>query len=152
MFEWRELMQARRQDFTTSIGLLVLRLVAGAYLICHGWGKLHSLLDGKMGAIGDPIGLGKGVSLVLVVFAEVVCAGLVILGLATRLAAIPVVIAMSVAAFVVHAQHPWVMGGGPSKEPALLYLAVYAALFFTGAGKFSLDAVFWRRSRGKAEK
>jgi len=47
---------------------------------------------------------------------------LIILGLATRLAALPVVITMSVAAFVVHTRDPWTM------EAA-------AKAFFSGASK-----------------
>jgi putative oxidoreductase len=78
----------------------------------------------------------------------------VIVGLATRLAAIPVVIAMAVAAFVAHGADPWSMEKAAmaffageskswaSKEPALLFLIPFLALAFTGAGRFSLDAVF----------
>jgi len=68
-----------------------------------------------------------------------------ILGLGTRFAAIPVVIAMGVAALVVHANDPLLMGQGASKEPALLYAIPFLALVFTGGGRFSVDA--WLKSR-----
>lgn len=134
-------MEARRQDLTTSIGLLILRLGVGAYMTSHGWGKLQMVLAGDFDNFGDPIRLGSGLSLVLAMTAEFACALLVMLGLATRLAAVPVVFAMGVAAFVVHANDPWSMGPGRSKEPALLFLIPFLALIFTGAGRFSIDAL-----------
>ena len=85
----------------------------------------------------------------------------VLLGLWTRYAAAPIVFAMGVAAFVVHRSDPWTSGGGAelffagkskmwsSKEPALLYLASFLGLLWTGAGRDALDA--WlprRRKRG----
>jgi len=152
-------MDARRQDLTVSIGLLILRLGIGSYLLTHGLGKVRMLLAGNFAMMGDPIGLGPVLSLILVAIAELLCALLVMLGLATRFAAALVVISMSVAAFVVHGSDPWTMEEGyklfmagqskswASKEPALLYLIPFLALIFTGAGKFSLDGLIWPRWR-----
>jgi putative oxidoreductase len=153
-------MQARRQDFTTSLGLLILRLGIGGYMLSHGWGKLQMVLAGDFDKFGDPLGLGSAPSLVLVAVAEFLCALLVMLGLATRLAAVPPVVAMAVAAFVAHGSDPWSMGEAArlfmsgeakswaSKEPALLFLIPFLALIFTGAGKFSIDGLFRLRTRG----
>ena len=150
-------MEAQRQDLTTSIGLLVLRLGMGGYLATHGWGKLQMVLAGRFDQFGDPIGLGAGPSLVLVMIAEFFCALLVAVGLATRYAAVPPVIAMAVAALVVHGADPWTMGKAAelfmsgtaeswaSKEPALMFLVAFLALIFTGAGRYSLDALIGRR-------
>jgi putative oxidoreductase len=150
---------AQRRELTTSIGLLILRLGIGGYLATHGWGKLQMVLAGDLDQFGDPIGLGPSTSLLLVTFAEFGCALLLVVGLATRLAAVPIVIAMAVAAFVAHAADPWTAGRGyelymagtakswASKEPALLYLVSFLALVFTGAGRYSLDALI-RRRRG----
>lgn len=150
-------METERKEMGTSIGLLVLRLGIGGYLVTHGWGKLQMLLAGAADKFGDPIGLSSSLSLALVTMSEFVCALLIIPGLATRLAAIPPVISMSVAAFVVHANDPWTMEaaanaffGGASKtwfakEPALLYLIPFLSLVFTGGGKLSLDALIERR-------
>jgi putative oxidoreductase len=140
-------MESPRHDMTTSIGLLILRLGMGGYMMTHGWPKLQKVLAGNF-EFADPLGVGAAPSLVLAVTAEFFCALLVMLGLATRLAAIPVVITMAVAAFIVHAADPWTMGGGASKEPALLYLTAFLTLIFTGAGKLSLDALLWPRWRG----
>ncbi|HEX5757794.1 MAG TPA: DoxX family protein [Thermoanaerobaculia bacterium] len=152
-------MGARRQDLTTSIGLLILRLGVGGFLASHGWGKVQMTLAGDFAKFGDPIGLGAGPSLVLVTIAEFLCSLLVMLGLGTRFAAVPVVIAMGVAAFVAHGGDPWTMGKGAelfmsgaskswaSKEPALLFLIPFLALIFTGAGRFSVDALIRRGRR-----
>ena len=151
-------MHAPRQDLLQAIGLLILRLGFGAYLMTHGIGKLQMLLDGK--DIGDPIGLGPGLSMVLITLAELVAPIFVILGLGTRFAALLPVGGMAVAAFVAHASDPWTAGEGArllreglaprasSKEPALLFLTAFLALVFTGAGRISLDqAIRARRAR-----
>ena len=161
-------MEANRQDVTTSIGLLILRVGIGAYMASHGLGKVRMLTSGQFEQFGDPIGIGSRLSLTLVAGAEFACALLVLVGLATRFAAIPVVIAMGVAAFVAHRADPWSMETAAmaffsgaskswaSKEPALLYLIPFLALAFTGAGRFSLDALLgprlreWREARRSA--
>jgi putative oxidoreductase len=128
---WRD---AVKSDLSNSLGLLVLRLgVGGIMLTAHGWGKLVSyptLLD----RFPDPIGLGPGVSLTLAVFAEVFCSLLIVLGLGTRFAAVPLLITMLVAAFVVHGDDPWA-----KKELALLYAIPFLTLIFTGGGRFALE-------------
>jgi putative oxidoreductase len=134
------------KELTTSIGLLILRLGMGGYMASHGWGKFRLLVAGEFEQFADPIGMGKTLSLISVVLAEFVCSLLVMIGLATRFAALPIVFAMGVAAFVVHANDPWTMGQGPaSKEPALLFLLAFLTLVFTGAGKFSADGLICRR-------
>lgn len=137
-------MEFRQGRLTTSIGLLILRLGAGGLMATHGWGKLQMLLAGNFSKFSDPIGLGKGPSLVLATGAEFFCSLLVAAGLATRLAAAPVAFTMGVAAFVHHASDPLA-----TKEPALVYLAVFVALMFTGPGALSLDAVLLPRLRSR---
>lgn len=117
----------------TDIGLLVLRLFFGGMMLTHGIPKLMGFAD-KMDSFPDPIGLGSPVALALAVFAEVACAILVALGAFTRLAVIPLIITMAVAAFIVHADDP--LG---RKELALAYLAAYAAIGLLGAGRYSVD-------------
>jgi putative oxidoreductase len=99
----------------------------------HGIPKVQKIIGGDLG-FGDPIGLGPEISLVLTAFAEAFCGLLIVLGLGTRLAAIPLIITMAVAAFIHHASDPF---GG--KEKALLFLVIFAVLLLTGAGKYALD-------------
>jgi putative oxidoreductase len=83
---------------------------------------------------GDPLGIGTRPSLVLAIVAEVGCSLLILLGLFTRFATLPLLFTMLVAAFIVHAADP--LG---KKELALLYALLFATLFFTGPGKYSID-------------
>ena len=122
-----------------NTGLLLLRAAAGGLMLTHGWPKLMSYSEG-LSKFPDPIGLGSEVSLTLVVFAEVVCSILVLVGLYTRLALIPAIINMLVAVFVVHGDDP--IG---KKELGLLYLISYVVLFLTGPGSYSADARMRRR-------
>jgi putative oxidoreductase len=152
-------MDESRRELGTSIGLLILRLGVGGFLLTHGLGKLRMLLAGQFDQFGDPIGLGSVASLVLVTVAEFLCALLVMVGLGTRFAGALIVVSMAVAAFVAHGADPWTMEEGyklftsgqakswASKEPALLYLIPALALVFTGAGRFALDHPIARRRR-----
>ena len=128
-----------RQDYLNII-VLILRVAIAALMITHGLPKLNKLLAGGEIEFGDPIYLGAALSLFLVVFAEFFCSIFIGLGLGTRLASIPLVITMSVAAFIVHASDP--IGG---KEKALLYLLIYLTLLVVGSGKFSIDYLLTNR-------
>lgn len=128
------------RDPWSSLGLLTLRVGVGAMMLFgHGWGKLMNF-----GALSenfpDPLGVGSTASLAMAVFGEVVCAGLLVLGLFTRLAAVPFLVTMLVAAFVVHADDPWA-----KKEMAMLFAVPAVTLIFTGGGAFSIDGWLKRR-------
>ena len=86
------------------------------------------------------MGLGEETSLMLVVFAEFLCALLLVVGLFTRLATIPLIFTMCVALFVVHIADPF-----SDKEASILYLVPYLVIFLLGPGKFSLDFLIWNR-------
>lgn len=143
-----------------NLGLLVLRLGAGGWMMTHGWGKVQMVFDGKFDQFGDPIGIGPTAGLLLATFAEFVCALLVVIGLGTRFATIPLIITMAVAAFIAHGNDPWTMGEAArlfmageakhwgSKEPALLFLSAFLALMLTGPGRFSFDALIWGKRKG----
>ena len=75
----------------------------------------------------------------LILFAEVGCSILLLLGLFGRFASATLFIAMMVAAFAHHFADPWAM-----KELPLLYAAVYGCLTLTGPGSTSVDAWFKR--------
>lgn len=122
-----------------SLGLLVLRVGFGIFMVCHGYPKLQTLLAGEYDKFPDPLNIGHLPSLVGAVSAEFLCSLLVIVGALTRIAAVPLIFTMAVAAFVVHGKDPWLLGGGPSKEPALLYLFAFLTLLFTGPGEYSVD-------------
>lgn len=83
----------------------------------------------------DPLGIGSTLSLYLTTFAEVVCALLLIVGFKTRWAAIPYAFAMLVAAYF-----HWGKGDewGSIANP-INYMIPAIALYFAGAGRYSLD-------------
>jgi putative oxidoreductase len=129
-------------DQLTSVGLLVVRVGAGAMMLFgHGIDKLLTF-GHKASYFPDPFGIGSAPSLALATFAEFVCSILLILGLLTRLAALPLLVTMVVAALVIHADDPW-----SKKELALLYAVPFLSLLFTGPGNFSLDDVIGRKRR-----
>ena len=135
------------RDRSLDLGLFLLRVGAAGLLIYgHGWPKLTHFAESAAG-FPDPLGVGGPASIGLVVFAEVLCAPLVLLGVATRLAAVPIVIFLMVAVFVQHAHDPWAR-----KELALIYATPFVTLLFTGPGRFSLDQAVgrWRLRRGRA--
>lgn len=123
------------QATAIDLSLLLIRLAAGGFMFSHGWGKLVKLVNGNF-EFGDPIGLGVEVSLALTVFAEILCAFFILVGLFTRLASIPLIITMLVAVFVVHLDHDF-----GKKELGLFYLINYLVLFLSGAGKYSVDSL-----------
>jgi len=126
-----------RKKYNVDLGLLIFRLIVGGLMLTHGYGKFMRVLEGNF-QFANPIGIGEGPSLVLAAFAEFICALLIMFGLFTRLASIPLIIAMAVAAFITH-------GGDPlaDKEKALLYLAAFIVLFYKGGGRYSLDRMFF---------
>lgn len=125
-------------DFT-ALGLLILRVgFASAIAFNHGLSKLLNF-KASMGSFPDPIGLGSTVSLSLTVFAEFLCAILVIFGIYTRLAVIPLVICMGVAFFVIHGSDPFA-----KKEMAFLFFTAFSAILAAGPGRFSVDGLFRR--------
>ncbi len=90
-----------------SIGLLVLRVgTAGMMIYSHGWDKLSGFAE-KSAVFPDPLGIGSVASLGLATFAEFFCAVAILFGFATRVAALPLVINMLVAALLFHAADPF---------------------------------------------
>lgn len=122
---------------SADFGLLLLRVVAGLTLLLnHGWGKVMNF-GGYSEKFMNFLGLGSTTSLVLIIFAEVVCAALITIGWLTRFAALSIAIGMGVAFFMAHGGK---LSGQGSGEMAMLYLLIAVTLFFSGPGKFSVDA------------
>lgn len=113
--------------------LLILRVAVGLFMLTHGFSKLQMLMSGDI-KFADPFGIGVTPSLILSVFAEFFCSILLILGLATRLASIPLIINMLVAVFYAHAADPFAR-----KELPLMYLLFFLTFLILGAGRYSVD-------------
>ncbi|SRX55250.1 DoxX family protein [Aequorivita sp. CIP111184] len=116
-----------------NLGLLLLRVGFSGMMLTHGIPKLLKMISGDF-SFGDPIGIGEPATLVLAILCEVIFPILIIIGFKTRLAAIPVIITMTIAAFIVHAADP--LG---TKEMAILYLIAFIVIALLGGGKYSVD-------------
>ena len=127
----------------THLALLVLRVWLGvAMLANHGFDKLTTFGE-KSAGFPDPLGVGHGMSLALVVLAEFFCSLLLIVGLLTRFGAFVLAFNMTVAFFIVH---KGALSGEHSGELAFIYLAGYVALLIAGPGRFSVDGSLFKKS------
>ena len=111
-------------------------------LFGHGADKLVNFAD-KVTQFPDPLGFGATASLVLAIFAEFFCSLALMFGFLTRLATIPLLFTMLVAAFVVHGGDPWA-----SQERTLLFFLAYLTILIAGPGRFSIDRVIFHKSNG----
>lgn len=124
-----------------DIVLLILRVSIALLMLSHGIPKLNTLLAGGPIKFADPVGIGETASLALAVFAEVFCSLLLLLGLAVRLASIPLIITMLIAILIVHGKD-----GLEQQEPGLHYLLAYLVLLFAGGGAISIDKLISRNN------
>lgn len=124
------------------VALLIFRVAIAILILTHGIPKLQKLLSGGEIQFLDPYGLGVTASFVLVVFAEFLCGVLVMFGLFTRLATIPLMITMATAVIFAHADDPFGV-----KEKPLLFLVCFAFLCAVGSGRYSVDRILEKRDR-----
>lgn len=142
-----------RCPISSSFGLLVLRLVAGASLAMHGWGKLHEPMHSQffegVSHMGAPFESAPKVFAWGSVAAELGGGVLLAVGGLTRLAAFALLCNFAVAIWKVHLHDPYISMGGKAMEPAAIYAAIAVAFLFAGAGRFSIDSLLF--CRGKKE-
>lgn len=119
--------------------LLLLRIGLGLMMLNHGLPKLMHYPQ-MAPDFFDPIKVGGHFSLGLVIFAEVICSGLIILGLFTRWATIPLIIEMLVVIFMVHVDQ-----GFGRQELGAHFLLGLVILLILGPGKVSIDKLASRR-------
>ncbi|MFF8408288.1 DoxX family protein [Streptomyces omiyaensis] len=127
-----------RLDRAQPYALGLFRIVVGLLFTCHGAASLFGVLGGAMGGGTVPAGTWPGWYAALI---QLVCGGLVLVGLGTRGAAFIASGSMAYAYFRVHqpeALFPLQNGG----ETATLFCWAFALLIFTGPGGLALDALF----------
>lgn len=120
-----------------DLGLLFFRIGISGLMLTHGIPKLITFFGSEEIRFADPVGMGETVTFAFAVFAEFLCSVLILIGLGTRLAVIPLIITMAVLVLIVH-----MPDGLGRQELPLLYLTGYILLFLTGSGKYSLDQYF----------
>jgi putative oxidoreductase len=123
------------KPFASDAALFVLRVSFGLLLMRHGWDKLSTYSE-NANTFPDPLGVGNSFSLILTIFSEFFCSVLIALGLFTRPALLTLIITFLVIVMMIHGSDP--LG---DKEHGLMYLFAFVALFMTGPGKYSADAL-----------
>ncbi len=127
-------MDQDKKSMLLDLGLLWLRVLAGAGIAYHGYGKIFGGMIPKfaegVAALGFPMPLFFAWAAALSEFLGGIC---ILSGLGTRYGAFFVFATMSVAAFLQHRADPLQV-----KELALAYWTVAGTLMLTGAGKFSV--------------
>lgn len=140
----KRLFKVEHHSGNIDIALLILRVVIGVLMLIHGVPKLLALFSGE--PIQFPALIGTpALSLSLAVFAEVICSVLIIFGIGTRLATIPLIITMLIAVLLVHGADPFA-----KQEMGIHYLVAYVVLLITGSGRYSVDQVLNSRQSGLA--
>ncbi|NIJ55696.1 DoxX family protein [Dyadobacter arcticus] len=130
----RKFLKPMKLPAAADLGILILRVGLPIMMIPYGYDKLNVFLSGDH-SFPNPLGLGSELSYILTIFAELVCSILIVFGLFTRAALIPLIINMLVIVLIVHAED-----GFDKKEHGISFLVTYLTLFLTGPGKFSLDS------------
>lgn len=124
-----------------SLGLLVVRLIAGLAMMMHGWGKIQSPMS-WMGP-DSPV---PGFLQFLAAISEFGGGLAWIIGLLVPFASLGIFFTMTVAVYI-HAiikGDPFV-GQGGSYELASIFWAISVLMMTAGAGKFSIDGRFCKR-------
>lgn len=133
-----ELIKLKFLPASADFGLLVLRVWLGlSMLLIHGLAKLQAF-SSTLAMFKDRMGIPAPLG-VCAILAESACSVLLVLGLATRPAAIFLAVTMGVAFAKVHKMMLVAPPGAQTGELAFVYLGGFVVLFLAGAGRFSVD-------------
>ncbi|MBC7002951.1 DoxX family protein [Photobacterium sp. BZF1] len=116
-----------------DIALLITRIGIGLAMLTHAIPKLMNFAALSQ-TFFDPFGLGSQLSLIMALFAELVCSIALILGVFTRLASAMLLFTMLIAVYMVGMLKGWA-----GNELATIYCFVYGLLIVFGGGKYSLE-------------
>jgi putative oxidoreductase len=119
------------------------RLCVGLLFLSTGWGKVHGL--DKVTHFFETLGIpAPALNAVVVSYSELVCGALLVLGLFTRVATLPLIVSMVVA--ILTAKLPDIHGVFDLVgADEFTYLCVLMMLALIGPGKLSLDHLLVRR-------
>lgn len=124
-----------------SVALAWLRVLAGLGIATHGYQKIFGGMMPRftegVAALGFPM---PHLFAWMAALSELAGGLMLVLGLLTPLAALMVFGTMTVAAFLQHGSDPFDV-----KELALAYWTMAGTLMVAGGGKYSLDALIFRK-------
>lgn len=129
---------AKSVGLVGSLYLLAARIIFGLTFMSHGWQKWDNA-EALLQTFPDPLGVGSQASLVLALFAEIICSMALIIGFLYRLALLPMIFTMLMAFFVIHGGDPFAV-----RELSFLYLILFIFLSILGPGRFSIDSLIKR--------
>lgn len=130
------------------VGPLLARGTIGVAFIESGWGKVNNLE--KVTAFFTELGIpAPAFQATFVSWVELVCGTLVLIGLATRLAAVPLICTMIVALITAKAEDIGSVGDLVGMIE-FTYIALLAWLVVAGPGLLSLDHLIARRAAASA--
>lgn len=125
-----------------SLLLLCLRLFFGLMFLLHGLEKVYNYTE-LCFVFPDPLNIGSEISLLVAIFAEMLCSIGFIAGALYRLSMIPMLAVMLVAFFHVH--NASIIQG----ELAFIYLMVFIMMYISGPGQYSIDAKIYEYIHSK---
>jgi len=131
----KTLLSTKYSDAAFNTGMLILRIFLGLVLMSHGYAKLIKFTSLRHHFLNF-FHMGSTLSLSLIIFAELFCGFLIVLGMFTRLASIPIVIGMGVVFFI--ASNSDLFGAG---ERGAIYMAAAFMILLCGPGRISMDAI-----------
>lgn len=131
------------RPLNTDLAALCLRILFGGLFIWHGWMKIDNYAMYQP-MTQDIIGIGRRLTYDLPMIAEFGGGILILLGLFTRLAVIPIAITMAVAYFVAHKKDMFMM-----KELPFVFMWLTPVIFILGSGKYSLDYFLFKNKYSK---
>lgn len=132
----KKLLSTKYSANAVNAAMLILRLGLGTLMVVkYGFQKITHFSD-TASHMPNLLGMGGTVNAALIIFAEFFCSMFLILGLFTRLACIPLIIAMSVILYRI--AHFDFFGQG---HLAALYLTGFIAILLIGPGKVSVDGM-----------
>jgi len=125
------------------LGPLVARVTLGVLFVSTGWGKVHNLakVTAYFAALGIPL---PGIQAPMVSFIELIGGALLVVGLASRIAAVPLIGSMAVAILTAQRENvhslPDLFG-----LVEWTYLALLLWVAIAGPGKVALDHLLFGR-------
>lgn len=129
------ILQTHKEPLQSIANLLFRSALSGSMIYLHGWPKLSNYMRGNTD-FPDPFGIGTDLSMLLAIFAEVVCSVLLIFGALSRISVVPLIITMLTVIFAVNSGQPLIVN-----EKPFIFLMSYVYFLLAGAGKYSVDAI-----------
>lgn len=130
-------------DNTQTLSWTIMRVLASAMFITHGWPKLFGDNPQPMMGGMDFFGINLGVNMLWIAgVIEVFAGGLVVIGLFTRYMS---ALAAALMAIAYLAAHPGWFPTFNNGELAAMYFITYFTIFAFGPGKLSVDAMLFSR-------